>query len=113
MTTKSIKVEVSDPAWLMQLGETREGDSVISLQDARLLLPPHVGASSNLTAGEVLVLVADFAGNVGAGVIAAFLYNALAAGRIKRVAIDGRSLSSQDQIEAAVLKPDDQDDVGT
>ena len=100
--TKRIKVEVGEASWLEGLGEK------IELEGASLVVPPHAQDGSNFVEGAVVQFLAQFGANVGAGIIAAFLYDCMSSGKLRRVFVKGRACESPEDIESALLEDEEE-----
>ena len=100
MIEKRIKIELSDPNWLKsQIQIDDSGEPRIEIEDASIILPPHVGNSRNFAVEAILTGFVTFAGNVAAGLVAAYLYDAMKSRKISRVFVGGKEVSTKEEIE--------------
>ncbi|MBX2822760.1 MAG: hypothetical protein KTR29_23890 [Rhodothermaceae bacterium] len=107
MVEKRIKIELSDPKWLKsQLRIDNSGEPRIEIEDASIILPPHVGNSRNFAAEAIITGFVTFAGNVAAGLVAAYLYDAMKSGKISRIFVGGEEVSTEEEIELSLQDTD-------
>lgn len=56
-----------------------------------------------MTTSEVIPVIASFSGNVAAGLLATFLYDAIVNGKIKRLVIRGKTITTREEISKELM----------
>ncbi|MEM6645681.1 MAG: hypothetical protein AAF730_05475 [Bacteroidota bacterium] len=89
-----------------EIGPAEKDGELVLGPSASIELPPGMIHGVKLTADQVMTMLAVFASNVGAGIVASYLYEGLKTGRFKELLIGGQRRQSEEDIIAAL---DDED----